>query len=334
MAFKIALLPSNHAFSIEKNETLLDAALRAGLPVDYGCSNGSCGKCQAKLVSGGLEKLGHQDYTFSEAEKLSGQFLMCCNGINADAIVETRENSDTATFEQQTIPVKIKKIETPARGIKILHVRSPRTQRLRYLAGQSVTLICNHVSRQVSIASCPCDALNQQFHIAEDNQDDFFSTLFATQHEKSALQMQGPQGSFTLHEDCRQPVLFFAFETGFGPIKGLIEHALSLELSQQMVLVWVASSQERHYMHNYCRSIADAVDNFDYIPVVINATLKKNDTTFDDELSQCLNTILEKFDLPQFKIYLSANSVVSQLTTDILSTKGVPARQIQQENLI
>jgi len=52
MAAQVRILPSGHEFFIEGSDSILEAGLRGGLALDYGCSNGNCGKCKAKVVSG------------------------------------------------------------------------------------------------------------------------------------------------------------------------------------------------------------------------------------------------------------------------------------------
>lgn len=313
MTNKIQLLPSQHEFSSEKNETLLEAALRSGLSVDYGCSNGACGKCKAKIISGKIEKSGFQDFVFSEAEKLDGQILLCCSTALTDAILETSEASTTEEIPLQRIKVKIKKIESVAENVIILHTRTPRSQRLRYISGQRVRLINNKNDSLVcSIASCPCDALNQQFHIAIDPDNKFISSLIAMSQGHQDLEIEGPSGSFVLQEKSVRPIMFIAYETGFGPIKGLIEHALSLELTQDIHLLWIAEHLSGHYMHNYCRSISDAVDNFYYTPVTLFDDSVMNEHSNDVIISSQLSCILENLtsthpDLEQYDIYVSGH---------------------------
>ena len=51
MTHQIKLVPSNHTFEADENESLLDAALRSGLNISYSCTTGGCGECKAQVES-------------------------------------------------------------------------------------------------------------------------------------------------------------------------------------------------------------------------------------------------------------------------------------------
>ena len=70
-------MPSGHEFLIEGFESILEAGLRGGLALDYGCSNGNCGKCKCKVVSGQVKQIERHDYVLTEAEKGLGYVLAC-----------------------------------------------------------------------------------------------------------------------------------------------------------------------------------------------------------------------------------------------------------------
>ena len=52
MSHLVRLLPSDRTFTVEAGETVLAAALRAGITLPYSCRNGVCGTCKAKVKSG------------------------------------------------------------------------------------------------------------------------------------------------------------------------------------------------------------------------------------------------------------------------------------------
>ena len=52
MTAHVTVRPSSHEFAVEGHATLLQAGLHAGLKLNYGCGNGSCGMCKVRVISG------------------------------------------------------------------------------------------------------------------------------------------------------------------------------------------------------------------------------------------------------------------------------------------
>jgi CDP-4-dehydro-6-deoxyglucose reductase len=79
-----------------------------------------------------------------------------------------------------------------------------------------------------------------------------------------AIGVRGPVGDFVLDSDGGRPLVFAACDTGFGPIKSLIEHAMASEQSESFALHWLATREDGHYLDNLCRAWAAAYDQFAY----------------------------------------------------------------------
>ena len=145
MPANIKILPSGHTFTSEGNSTLLEAGLRSGLALDYACSNGNCGQCLAKIVSGEVQKVRHHDYVINEEQRCSGHVLMCCNSAVSDVILEADEARDSADLPLQQLTARVKNIEIANGNIALVHLKTPRSNRLRFLAGQYVRLGGNNM---------------------------------------------------------------------------------------------------------------------------------------------------------------------------------------------
>ena len=52
MNFQITVQPSGRVFEVERDETMLSAAIRHGVGLPYGCRDGACGSCKSKLIEG------------------------------------------------------------------------------------------------------------------------------------------------------------------------------------------------------------------------------------------------------------------------------------------
>ena len=114
--------------------------------------------------------------------------------------------------------------------VALLHLKTPRTNRLRFLAGQHVQLGGNHMPTGTQpIASCPCDDMNLHFQIPAVPGDDFSDYIFSRLKKNALVEIDGPGGDFILDENSLRAPVFIAWHTGFGPIRSLIEHAMALE---------------------------------------------------------------------------------------------------------
>ena len=263
---RVRFAPSGNSFTLQRSDTLLEGALRAGLAPNYGCSSGNCGLCKARVVAGEVVKARHHDYVLTAAEKAQGVILMCSTAAASDLELEAGEARAPEQIPQQHIVARLRQVAPLSDRVTLLHLQTPRTQRLRFLAGQSVTLSLNDMRAEYAVASCPCDDRNLQFHLLRDA--DAFSRRLHECRPGEAVTIDGPHGAFALTQAPGRPIVFLAGGIGFAPIKSLAEHLLAVDDSYPAELIWLAKPGG-HYLDNLCRSWADALDAFRYVPLTV-----------------------------------------------------------------
>ncbi len=323
MSAQATVLPSGHEFFVEGAESILEAGLRGGLALNYGCSNGNCGLCKIRIVSGDTRRIRHHDYTLTEAEKGVGYVLSCCNTAVTDIVLEADEASSTADIPRQQIPVRIKKIERPDDRVLILSARTPRTSRLRFLAGQRARLSVDHVGDGFyPIASCPCDDMNLQFHI-ELAGDPIAAFLADEARTNDMLALDGPAGAFVLDEDSPRSLVFVAEGIGFASIKGLIEHAMALDVAESIHLLWFADGGQP-YLNNLCRAWNDALDNFDYLPL---------DSAALEHVDDYLCERLDGGRLDAYDYYVCGGDELRRHMTRFVEQREIPSAQLSFESI-
>jgi CDP-4-dehydro-6-deoxyglucose reductase len=271
MSAHVIIQPSGHEFFVEGNDTLLEAALRNGVSLNYGCSNGNCGDCKARVVSGEVKQVHAHDYVLKPAEKSSGTILLCSYAPVNDVVIEASV-SGARDIPVQQLVAKVKSVEVFNPRIAALHILAPRSQRLRFLGGQSIRIAVNGTGGRYAVASCPCEDRHIEVHVPRIPGDAFADAVFGEIKANDNVHVEGPYGEFVLDEDSPRPVIFLAFGAGFAPIKSLVQHAMSLELAESMDLHWLAD-ETGHYQDNLCRAWADALDNFTYLPHAPGASL-------------------------------------------------------------
>ncbi len=314
MAAHVTIQPSGHEFLVEGNDTLLEAALRAGVSLNYGCSNGNCGECRARLVSGEIRKIHAHDYVLSQAEKDAGVFLMCSSAAVNDVVIEAGV-AGVHDIQAQRLVARVKSVDEFDR-LAVLHLQAPRSQRLHFLAGQSVRLSAQGQSGVYAIASCPCEERHIEIQLLRKPGDAFAELLSGALKAHDSVELEGPYGEFVLEDVSARPVIFVAFGIGFAPIKSLIQHAMSLDLAESMDLHWLAD-EAGHYQNNLCRAWADALDNFSYVAhpqaADVQALLEKIVTDYPD--------------LHRFDVYAAGTAEQLQIARKLFLKQGLPEQR-------
>ena len=321
MAAQVRLEPTGHEFFVEGSDSILESGLSSGLALNYGCSNGNCGKCKAKIISGEVKKIRNHDYVLNEKEKIQGYILTCSNTAVTDLVLEADEAGSENDIPEQSITAWVRKLVPLKSHMLTLHVKTPRTQRLRFLAGQYVNVeIPGVASKKLHVASCPCDDMNLQFHIDSRNDDEFTNYITTQLKPNDAIEIEGPAGHFVLHEDQPNPIVFIAFNNGFAPIKSLVEHAMTLDVTEDMQLHWLVPKEEDLYMHNHCRSWADAFERFAYQPVSYGN---------NDPVQLLIESL--KGNMSEHHFYVAGTDSQISKTKNALQAQGIPHESIFTE---
>ncbi len=176
MSAQVTVRPSGRVYFVEGRDSLLQAGLKAGLKLAYGCGNGTCGLCKARVIEGQVVRTMPFDYPLSEAERMQGHTLLCAHSAaSGEIVIETLEARGPDEIPEQEIAVRVRAVQPLAGDTLLLHLQTPRTSRLRFLAGQSVTLYAGagggDAHATYPIASCPCDDRNLHFHVGRDAGD-------------------------------------------------------------------------------------------------------------------------------------------------------------------
>ena len=277
MRFQITLQPSNRQYPCDEGETLLAAAIRAGLALPYGCKNGACGSCKGKLLSGSIEHGKHQEKALTKTEAEQGQLLLCCATAHSDLVIEAREVQGAGEFPVKKMPARVAKIERLSDDVAIVSLQLPAAEKLQYLAGQYIEILLkDNKRRSYSMANAPHRDEHLTLHIRHMPGGLFTDQVFGSLKERDILRFEGPQGTFFLREDSAKPIVLLASGTGFAPIKAIVEQLAHDKTERPTVLYWGGRRPKDLYMHALCEEWARTLPNFRYVPVVSDATPEDN----------------------------------------------------------
>ena len=315
MPHTVTLRPSGKQFTVEQQETILEAGLRHGLNLPYSCSNGTCGDCRGRVMKGQVEAVRYHDYYLGKIEREQGWFLACSCRPLSDLEISVDLTDAPAGIPHQRLATKISKTQKLSDEIMQLELRTPRSRTFRFLAGQKVQLTFeNCVSLMLPIASCPCDGMHLRFHLRTDELAQAECWAGSMKHGQRVT-LHGPCGDFVMNEQTSHPLVFIAWDTGFAQIQSLIDHAISTDPDRAMRLYWLSPSEHGHYLSNYCRAWEDALDDFSYRPVALASV---------DQLEAVIEQILASQTLKDFDLYLTLPRDRIASCRDRIMEYGIP----------
>jgi len=324
MSYTIRIEPTGHTFTALPEETLLEAALRSGININYNCSNGSCGDCKARLLAGEVEA-SPSDYRFSAREKSEGYLLLCTARAASDLVIAAQEARSAKDIPLQRISTRVAKIEAPGEAIRILHLRTPRTRTLRFLAGQHARLwLPGEAAIDAPLAGCPCNGMQLQFHLRRQTGSPFIDRLFGEMKSGDTVELEGPFGDVTLDDDARRPLLMVAVGEAFAAVKSLIEHAINLDFREPVRLFWLADAAIGHYLENHCRSWNEVLDDYRFVPLA-SAGVEPDETA----IRRLLETIVDESpELAACDIYVAGPSAFQRALQERLVERGAEAARV------
>ncbi len=279
MTHQIIIGNTGHQFMANPDETILQAALREGLILPYGCRDGACGSCKGKLIKGSIDYGKYSNKALTETEREAGMALFCQALPLSDLIVEAREVRKAGDIQIRTLPCRVQRIERPTDDVVILYLKLPTNERLQFLAGQYLDILLKDGTRRsFSMANAPHDDELLQLHVRHVAGGAFTDHVFSKMKERDILRFEAPLGTFYLREDSTKPIVFVASGTGFAPIKSIIESALAKSIARPMTLYWGGRRPRDLYQSDLPQQWSGKHAGFRFIPVISDA-LAEDDWT-------------------------------------------------------
>lgn len=325
MSYKVSIEPSGHKFEVDEGEVVLDAAIRHGLSIPYGCRNGVCGACKGKVVEGKVRYEDGLPDALSETEAAIGQVLCCKALADSELVLEIHEVTGGSDIPIRKMPVKVAKMERLADDVMLLKFKLPDTERMLFLAGQYIDILPEDGRRRsFSIANPPHDDEFLELHVRLVDGGEFTNFIFDGLMERDILRIEGPFGQFFLREDSTKPKIFVAGGTGFAPVKGILEHAFQEGITTPIHLYWGVRTEADLYMAELANSWASR-ENFSFIPVL--SDLKPEDE-WSGRRGMVHEVLLEDFtDLSGYEVYASGPPVMVDAVREGVILKGLPKDQ-------
>jgi len=331
MTFNIRLHNDERIITARADETVLEAGLRAGVVLPYGCRNGSCGSCKGKLISGEIRYRDDQVSGITPEERRAGFALFCQVLPRSDLVIETRLVNIEGFPPIHRLPCRVESLEKCNDSILRLFLKLPSTERLQFLPGQHIdVLLAGGERRSYSLANAPHVQEHLELHVRHYPGGHFSEYAFTGLKEKNLLRIEGPLGTFTLREDSDRPIIMVAGGTGFAPIKSIIEHILYRKLGRDVCLYWGARTARDLYLHDLADRWATEHARIRYVPVLSE---QGRDDGWSGRCGLVHAAVLEDFpDLTRYEVYTCGPPPMVHAVKDTFIRHGLSSEYIYSDS--
>jgi CDP-4-dehydro-6-deoxyglucose reductase len=214
---------SNKRFDALDGETLLDAALRQGVLLEYSCRTGRCSTCKAQVTAGSTLAL-QEESGLDRIEQDAGWILTCVRTACSDVTLDAADMGDVRVFGAKTLPCRIHALDQLSADVMKVVLRLPPNVQFEYLAGQYIDVIANGgLRRSYSIANAPREDKSIELHIREVPGGVMSEYWFSRARANDLLRLNGPLGTFFLRDVESVDLILLATGTGMAPVKAMLE---------------------------------------------------------------------------------------------------------------
>ncbi len=328
MRHRVQIQPSEHQFYVESGETVLDAALRQGVNLHYGCRNGACGACKGKILQGSVS-YDEPPIALEDSDVEQNLALFCEAKPDSELVIEVDEVDLGQAVEIKTLPCRVHEMNRLTDDVMQLLIKLPASERLQFLPGQYIDILLEDGRhRSFSIANAPHNDDFLELHVRLVEGGQFTSRVFNTMQPKDLLRIEGPHGSFFYREDTRDEILMIAGGTGFAPLKGIIEHILSEQDTRPIYLYWGVRTEGDLYMRDLAEQCAAEHDNIHFVPVLSEA-----DDSWNGRTGYVHDAVLSDFDdLSIFDIYACGPPAMIKAAESSFQDKGMKKEQFYYDS--
>jgi len=272
MSYELTIEPLGQTIEIEDGQTILDAALRAGIYLPHACCHGLCATCKVQVIDGEIEHGEASSFALMDGERDEQKCLACCATAQSDLVIEAEidEDPDAENLPVRDFAAVVSRIETLTPTIKGVWLKLDDPEGMRFQAGQYVNLVLpNGIgSRAFSVASSPSAAGEIELNIRIVPGGQGTTYVHETLQPGERLGISGPYGRFFVKKSAAVPVIFMAGGSGLSSPRSMILDLLAEGFDKQITLVYGQRHLGELYYHDEFLALAERHPNFSYLPAL------------------------------------------------------------------
>lgn len=267
MSYQLTIEPLGETIEVEDDQTILDAALRAGIWLPHACCHGLCATCKVQVLEGEVDHGEASSFALMDFERDEMKTLACCARLQSDVTIEAEieEEPDAESIPVRDFAGRVKRIValTPTvRGV-FIELDEP----IRFQAGQYInfTIPGEGCTRAFSLANPPSSGREIELNVRI--VPGGVGTTYI--HERLAVgdrvDISGPYGRFFVRKSAAVPMIFMAGGSGLSSPRSMIVDLLAEGCDLPITLVYGQRTRAELYYHDEFLALAEKHHNFTYV---------------------------------------------------------------------
>ncbi|NNL85855.1 MAG: 2Fe-2S iron-sulfur cluster binding domain-containing protein [Myxococcales bacterium] len=337
MSYAIQLLPFDISFDCEEEETILDAALRQGINLRYGCKHGGCGSCKAQIAEGEVDVGEASTFALMDYEQNQGLALLCSAYPLSDVAIELADDYEEAEL-RSGVPIRefeagVEALAPLTHDIWQLRLALRKPSSMTFEAGQYVEIQVPGTDswRAFSMSNAPSDEGRVELMIKLLPGGLFSGFLSERLAVGDALKLRGPFGRFVLAE-TEAPIIMVAGGAGLAPIAAMLR-ALAERNSQRSITFFYGARTTRDlFWLEELEALAGQLESFEFIPALSEPGAAD---VWDGEVGLVTEVVDRRCEkLRAAEAYLCGPPAMIDAAIEVLRAKGLFSARIRYDKFV
>ncbi|MBS1182278.1 MAG: ascD [Proteobacteria bacterium] len=269
---RVTLDETGDVFFVESGETILSAALKAGVNLAHDCKGGTCGACRFNLLDGEVD-YAEPPFGLMPEDVEAGIGLACSARPVGDVTIDA-----TVLPPVYGAPARhnalIRMAEPLCDGVTRLLLELPEPVAEDYRPGQYLDILLDgEARRSFSLAALP-DGNAVELHVRTIAGGRFTDGLLPRLAAGDRLAVELPRGIFHYRPEDFRPLLMLATGTGIAPMRAIVQSVLSEPGHPPVALYWGGRTEADLYLDAEFRRLTETDADFTYVPVLSRASTR------------------------------------------------------------
>ena len=269
MSYQLTLEATGQVLEVEEGQTILDAALRAGIYLPHACCHGLCATCKINVTEGEVDHGVASNFALMDYEREEQKCLACCATLQSDVVIEADidEDPDALNLPIDDFDGVVERIENLTPTIKGVWIRLDKP--MQFQAGQYVNLTVGELdARAFSLANSPSTGDLIELNIKQVPGGQITGYVHNDLKVGEHVKVVGPYGRFFTRKSAQLPLIFMAGGSGLSSPKSMIAELLEDDCTLPITLVYGARTRDELYDHDLFVQWTQKYPNFTYVPAL------------------------------------------------------------------